>query len=95
MAAEMQTAVVCHVCDLREQSEKDCWYHPIKGSEKGTKEKAQESKNADDKRKGVCNKCNGGGDSASNCLKERESSNASHSGGGDSHCLTYTDDQCH
>ena len=35
MAAEIQAAAVCQVCGLREQSEKDCWYHAIKGSEKG------------------------------------------------------------
>ena len=29
------------------------------------------------------------------CRRERESSNASYSGGGDPHCLTYTDDQFH
>ena len=94
MAAEIQAAAVCQVCCLREQSEKDCWYHAIKGSEKGQR-KGTRTKDDDDKRKGVCNKCDGVGDSASNCLKERESSNASYRGGGDPHCLTYTDDQFH
>ena len=90
MAAEIQAAM----CGLREQSEKDCWYHAIKGSEQGRR-KGTRTKDDDDKRKGICNKCDGVGDSASNCLKERESSNASYSGGGDLHCLTYTDDQFH
>ena len=90
MAAEIQAAV----CGLREQSEKDCWYHAIKESEKGQR-KGTRTKDDDDRRKGVCNKCDESGDSASNCLKERDSSNASYSGGGDPHCLTYTDDQFH
>ena len=76
------------------QSAKDCWYHAIKGNEKGQK-KSTRTKDDDDKRKRVCNKCDGGGDSASNCLMERESCNASDSGGGDPHCLTFTDDQFH
>ena len=94
MAAEIQAAAVCQVCGLREQSEKDCWYHAIKGSEKGQR-KGTRTKDDDDKRKGVCNKRDGGGDSASKCQKERESIIASYSGGGDPHCLTYTDDQFH
>ena len=94
MAAEIQAAAVCQVCGLREQSEKDYWYHAVIGSETGQR-KGTRTKDDDDKRKGVCNKCDGRGDSASNCLKERESSNASYSGGGDPNCLTYTDDQFH
>ena len=43
--------------------------------------------------RGACNNCDAVGDSVSNCLKERESSNASCSGGGDPHCLMYTNDQ--
>ena len=90
MAAEIQAAV----CGLREQSEKDCCNHAIKGSEKGQR-KGTRTKDDDDKGKGVCNKCDGVGVSALNCLKEIESSNASYSGKGDPHCLTYTDDQFH
>ena len=62
---------------------------------KKDKRKGTRTKDDDDKRKGVCNMCDGCGDSASNCLKGRESSNASYSGGGEPHCLTYTDDQFH
>ena len=80
MAGEIQAAV----CGLREQSEKDCWYHAIKGSEKGQR-KGTRTKDDDDKRKGVCNKCDGVGDSASNHLEETESSNASYSGGDGPH----------
>ena len=92
MAAEIQAAAVCQVRGERGQSAKDCWYHAIKGCEKGQRQGTR-TKDEDDKRKGVCNNCEGGGESASNCLKERESSNASYSGGGDPLCLTYTDDQ--
>ena len=68
----------------------ECDLESEKGERKGTR-----IKDNDDKKKGVCNKCSEGGDSASNCLKERESSNASYIGGGDPHCLTCTDDQFH
>ena len=89
MAVEMQAAAVCQVCGMRDQSAKDCWYHAIKGSEKGQR-KGTRTKDDDDKRKGVCNR-----GSASNCPKEKKSSNASYSCGGDPHCSTYTDDQFH
>ena len=92
MAAEIQAAAVCQVCGERGQSAKDCWYHAIKECEKGQRQGTR-TKDEDDKRKGVCNNCDGGGESASNCLKERESSKTSYSGGGDPLCLTYTDDQ--
>ena len=102
MAAEIQAAAVCQEGE-RGQSAKDCWYQANSGSEKGEKgkkdkkgqRKSTRTKDDDDKRKGVCNKCDGSGDFASKCLKERESSNASYSGGGDPYCLTYTDDQFH
>ena len=35
MAAEIQAAAVCQVRGERGQSAKDCWYHAIKGCEKG------------------------------------------------------------
>ena len=70
MAAEIQAAAVFQVCGERGQSAKDCWYHAIKGSEK-VQRKGTRTKDDDDKRKGVCNNCDGSGDSASNCLRER------------------------
>ena len=70
--------------------------HAIKVSEK-VQRKGTRTRDDDDKRKGVCSKFDGGGDSASNCLKEREreSSHTSYRCGGDPHCLTYTNDQFH
>ena len=85
MAAAIQAAAVCQVCVMGGQSAKDCWYLATKGSEKGQR-KGTRTKDDDDKRKGVCNKCDDGCDSASICLKERESTNPSYSGGGDPHC---------
>ena len=58
------------MCGKRGQSAKDCWYHAIKGSEK-VQRKGTRTKDDDDKRKGVCNNCDGSGDSALNCLRER------------------------
>ena len=102
MVAEIQAAAV-RWCSERGQSAKDYWYQANKGSEKGTKgkkdkkglRKSTRTKDTDNKKRGACNNCNVFGHVALNCprTKKREPHNASCSGGGDLHCLTYTDDQ--
>ena len=59
-----------------------------KESEKGTK-----PKDSDNKKNGAWHNCNEVGHYAHNCPKKKESSTTSFSGGGDLHCLTYTDHQ--
>ena len=103
MVAEIQAAAVCQVCSEREQSAKDYWYQANQGSEKGNKgkkdkkdqRKSTRTKDADNKKRGTDNNCNVVGHVALNSprTKKREPHNASYSGGGDLHCLTYTDDQ--
>ena len=103
MAAETQAAAVCQVCGGSGQSAKDYWYQANKGSEKGKKgkkdkkgqRKSTRTKDTDNKKKGACYNCKVVGHFASNCTrrKKREPHNASYGGGGDLHCLTYTDDQ--
>ena len=99
MAAEIQTVSVSHVSGKRGQSAKDSWYQTNKGSEKGKKGKkvknGQRTKDTDNKKRGACNNCKVVGHFASNCpgRKKREPHNASYGGGGDLHCLTYSDDQ--
>ena len=79
---------VCHVCGNGGCFAKDCWYQAGKESEKGTK-----PKDSDNKKNGAWDNCNEVGHCARNCPKKKESSTTSFSGGGDLHCLTYTDDQ--
>ena len=71
MAAEISAAAICQVCGMRGQSAKRLLVSRHQGGvrkdRKGTK-----TKDDDDKRKGVCNKCDEGGDPASNCLKESQ-----------------------
>ena len=79
---------VCHVC----------WYQTNKGAGKGQESKtgqgkATKAKDGDTKTKGACQNCNEVGHFARDCPKKKETSNASSSGGGDVHCLPYTDDQ--
>ena len=99
MAAEVQGAAVCQVCGERGQSAKDYWHQANKGSEKGKKgkkdKKGQRTKDTDNKKRGVCNNCKVVGHFVLNCprRKKREPHNASFCGGGDLHCLKYTDDQ--
>ena len=49
-------------------------------------------KDGDTKKRGACHNCNEFGHFARECPEKKESNNASSSGGGDVHCLTYTDD---
>ena len=105
MTAKIQAAAVCQVCGERGQFAKDYWYQANKGSEKGKKgtkdkkgqRKSTRTKDTDNKKKGACNNCKVVGHFALNCprRKKREPHNASYSGGGDLHCLKYTDDQFH
>ena len=99
MAAEIQAAAICQVCGESGQSAKDKWYQANKGSEKGKKgkkdKKGQRTNDTDNKMRGACNNCKVVGHFASNCprRKKREPHNGSYGGGGDLHCLKYTDDQ--
>ena len=68
MAAEIQAASCLSGVWPERTVRKNCWYHAIKGSEKGQR-KGTRTKDDDDKRKGVCNKCDGCGDSGDpHCL---------------------------
>ena len=93
---------VCHVCAKKGHLAKDCWYHTNKGSGKGKKYnkgkksqgKGTKPKDGKTKKKSARHNCNEVGHFARDCPK-KESNNASSSGGGDVHCLTYTNDQSH
>ena len=63
--------------------------------DKKGKRKSTRTKDADNKKRGADNNCNVASHFALNFprRKKRESHNASYSGGGDLHCLMYTDDQ--
>ena len=92
---------VCHVRGKKGHFARDCWYQANKGSGKGKKGKKGKKgqgtgtnpKEADNKKKEACHNCDEVGHFARNCPKKKELNNASSSGGGDMHCLTYTDDQ--
>ena len=90
---------VCHVCGKEGHVARDCWYQTNTGSGKGkTGEKGKKGtkpKDGDAKKKGACHNCGEVGHFARECPKKKQSNNASSSGGGDVHCLTYTDDQSH
>ena len=57
--------------------------------------KGQRTKDTDNKMRGAYKNCKVIGNFASNCprRKKREPHNASYGGGGELHCLSYTDDQ--
>ena len=55
--------------------------------------KARKTKDSDNKKNGAWDNCSEVGHYARNCTKKKESSTTSFTGGGDLHCLTYTDDQ--
>ena len=103
VAAEIQAAAVCQVYGKRGQSAKDYWYQANKRSEKGKKDKKDKkgqrkstrTKDADNKKRGADNNRNVASPFAFFCprRKKRETHNARYSGGGDLHCLTYTDEQ--
>ena len=78
---------VGNVCEKGGYFARDCWYQAGKESEKGTK-----PKDSDNKNNGAGHNCNEVGHYARNCPKKKESSTTGFSGGGDLHCLTYTDD---
>ena len=92
---------VCHVCGKKGHFAKDCWHQSgNKGSGKGKKGKEGQGKytkpkDGDAKQKGACHNCGEVGHFARECPNKKEASNASSSGGGGVHCLTYTDDQSH
>ena len=92
---------VCHVCSEKGHFAKDCWYQTDKGSGKGKTSKkgktgqgkGTKTKDGNTKKKSACHSRNEVGHFARECPKKKETNNASSSGGGDVHCLTYTDDQ--
>ena len=91
-------------CTAREDSlQKTIGIKPTSVVRKGKKDKKDKkrqrkstrTKDADNKKRGADNSRNVASPFALNCprKKKRESRNASYSGGGDLHCLTYTDEQ--